>query len=406
MVGLSIFAGGSIAFGAFNPTGGGTYYLQASINSSQTTITLSSFTEPSSGIPYTMSYLNSVIEYGTINPNSPTSEFISFSGITQNANGTAILTGVTRGLGRSYPYIASTTLAHSVPGQTQFILSAPPEFYNQYYVLQNTATSSGTLIFGSTTQPRYDGNPTFANPLSLIDKAYADALSITGAPTSTFSGMGVVWLATRAQTAAGTASSTSGAPLVIPNRNASSTYNGSTVFQGLLPALRSTFDIDPNFIATSSGNNYVWGGLHTFNATTTFATTTVASSTITSANFGNASTTSFRIANLASTTNLVVSGTCKGCTVPTQVTSTFTSPSSSYSTASATATCGGTQLVVGGGYTGLPDLVASAVAAETVQRNYPSATNAWTVRMQCSSADCSATGGGATITVYAICVNP
>src|ERR1039458_1359561 len=43
-------------------TGGGTYRLASSISSTQTSIKLSSFTEPVSGTPYTMAYLNSALE--------------------------------------------------------------------------------------------------------------------------------------------------------------------------------------------------------------------------------------------------------------------------------------------------------------------------------------------------------
>jgi hypothetical protein len=52
-----------------------------------------------------MALLNTDIVYGTIAPKTSSSEFISFTGITQNADGTATLTGVTRGLAKKYPFI-------------------------------------------------------------------------------------------------------------------------------------------------------------------------------------------------------------------------------------------------------------------------------------------------------------
>lgn len=266
----------SPVFGAFNPVGGGTYRLQSSIGLSNTSVALSSFKEPISNIPFTMAYMGSSVGYGTLDPQSSRSEFISFTGITQNANGTALLTGVTRGLTRTPAgslCTASTTLTQAHSGQSIFILSDSPCLFAEYYVLRNNATSTGILTFTSTTQPLYDTNPTFSNPLALIDKFYADALSIVGAPTSTEVTMGVSRLATFGQVGTGIASSTSGAPYVIENKFASSTYNGSTVFQGEIPALRSTKDIDPNFIATSTGNNYNWAGMHAFSATTTVSGT-------------------------------------------------------------------------------------------------------------------------------------
>jgi hypothetical protein len=119
-------------YALYNTTGGGTYRLQSTVTSSQSTVALSSFKEPVSNILYTMSYLNSSIEYGTIEPQTNTKEFISFSGITQNADGTATLTGVVRGLGFSYPYTSSSTLQQAHPAQAIFILSNPPQLTNQY----------------------------------------------------------------------------------------------------------------------------------------------------------------------------------------------------------------------------------------------------------------------------------
>lgn len=136
-------------YGAFNPTGGGTYYLSSTISSSQTTIRLSSFTEPTSNIPYTMTYLNSAIEYGTIAPQTSQSEFVSFTGITQNSDGSATLTGVSRGLGRSYPYTASTTLTLPHPGQSRFILSDLPQVFTSYAALTNDQTFSGINTFST-----------------------------------------------------------------------------------------------------------------------------------------------------------------------------------------------------------------------------------------------------------------
>lgn len=132
----------------FNPTGGGTYRLQSSVSSTQSTITLTSFKEPVSNIPYTMSYLNSNIEYATIDPqNNSSKEFVSFTGITQNSDNTATLTGVVRGLGFSYPYTASSTLAQPHSGQSIFILSNPPQLTNKYLNTDNGGTVPGLTVF-------------------------------------------------------------------------------------------------------------------------------------------------------------------------------------------------------------------------------------------------------------------
>jgi len=134
--------------GAYNPTGGGTYRLKTSIGTTNTTISLSSFKEPVSLIPYTMTYLNTTVGYGTLDPvNSARSEFISFTGITQNADGSATLTGVTRGLSRSYPYTASSTMRQAHGGQSIFILSDSPQHFSEYAVKQNNETITGQWTF-------------------------------------------------------------------------------------------------------------------------------------------------------------------------------------------------------------------------------------------------------------------
>jgi hypothetical protein len=137
--------------GAINyVTGGGTYRLRTTAGSSDTSIQLSSFKEPISNTPYTMAYLNAATVYATIDPQTNKSEFISFTGITQNSDGTAVLTGVTRGLSRSYPYTASTTFRLPHAGQSILILSNSPQVYNEIYDYINNATYAGTVDMSTT----------------------------------------------------------------------------------------------------------------------------------------------------------------------------------------------------------------------------------------------------------------
>lgn len=136
------------AFGAFSPVAGGTYRLKTSIGTSDTTIILSAFTEPITGNPLTMTSLASDIGYATLDPQSSTrKEFISFTGITQNGDGSATLTGVSRGLGFQSPFTASSTLRKSHPGQSIFILSDSPQLFNEYAIKRNNETITGQWTF-------------------------------------------------------------------------------------------------------------------------------------------------------------------------------------------------------------------------------------------------------------------
>ena len=73
-----------------------------------------------------------VIGFGTIEPGNGTQEEqISFTGITQNSNGTATLTGVSS-VGFFYPYTATSGLLKTHAGSTLFIISNTAGFYNQF----------------------------------------------------------------------------------------------------------------------------------------------------------------------------------------------------------------------------------------------------------------------------------
>lgn len=237
--------------GSFNPTGGSTYLLQSSISSSQTTITLTSFTEPGSGIPYTMTYLGSNIEYGTLSPSSGNSEFIAFTNIVQNTNGTATLTGVTRGQARTPGTggcVASSTLAHAYPGQTQFVLSNTPCFYSQYAVKQNDETISGLYTF---TQPPIGINP-------------------GGQPNASETVNGVSELATAAESGAGTSVGGTGARLVLPASLATSTPTASC--SAFCVAIATAGKLSQSFLNLTQQFNF--SSLFATNASSTNATTT------------------------------------------------------------------------------------------------------------------------------------
>lgn len=258
-----------LTVGNYNPTGGGTYRLNSSIGSSDTSITLSSFKEPVSNIPYTMSYLNSSIEYATLEPQSSQKEFISFSGITQNSDGTATLTGVIRGLSFSYPFTASTTLQQAHSGQSILILSNPPQLYTQQTILSNqVSTSSVSTIISSTTPWRYDLVPishaqgTYVSTTSeLASVAYVNAVALTSAPNAATGVKGVVQIATAAQAAAGTGSGSTGALLVTPSSIFSSTQSAAT----LVPVTNGSGKLSQSFLDLSQ----VWNFTGAVNASST-----------------------------------------------------------------------------------------------------------------------------------------
>lgn len=250
--------------GSFSPTGGTQYRLFSSIGTANTSLTLSSFREPVSNLKYTMAYLGSDIEYGTLSPQSTNSEFVSFTGITQNADGTATLTGITRGLSRtpgSGGCVASSTLAQPHSGQSIFILSNPPCFYNEYTVARNAQTISGPWTF---TRAPVGVTPT--STLQLATKGYVDGVAIAGAPNAQNAQTGIVRIATGAQAAAGSGGVNPYYVLssAISNNDCSGTDN-------LIPVTSGNV-LNANCI--NQAGNYTWTGQHIFSNLVTFTALT------------------------------------------------------------------------------------------------------------------------------------
>jgi len=208
-------------FSAFNPAGGLTYRLQSSVGTTDTTINLSSF-QNRSELDLTMINLNTDIGYGTISPQTSRSEFVSFTGITQNSNGTAQLTGVKRGISDLFPYTASTTLRNAHAGQSIFILSDSPALFDEYTKRRSEETITGLWIFASTSRPIIDSGDLATSSTQLVTKQYVDTVTNQGAATSTETNGGIVELATLAEVASTTAS-TLAKPLVVQAEHATST---------------------------------------------------------------------------------------------------------------------------------------------------------------------------------------
>ena len=243
----------------FSPVGGTTYYLASSIGSTNTTITLSSFTNRS-GIKFTMSNTNTDIMYATVDPQSSNSEFISFTGISQNANGSATLTGVTRGLSDFYPFTASSTLRQPHSGRAPFVLSDAPQVFNQYAVKQNDETITGD----------WQG-PDPENPQSYATRNYVDSAAFGGIGGASETATGTVQMATAAEAAAGTTNGSVGR-LALGSNLSTSTWTASTA-EGNIIAAGSGGKISPFLIATSTGlfDNATLAGTTTVTATITYS---------------------------------------------------------------------------------------------------------------------------------------
>lgn len=269
--------------GATYSVGGVPYYLYgAGIGSSDTSITLTSFKQPTSGYLLNMSDFGST-GYLTIQPgNVNYQEFVSFTGVTQNSDGTATLTGVTRGLAPVSPYTASSTLQKAHSGGTTAIISNPPQFYERFANKDNDQSITGTWTFASTSAPAYDATYT-ASGNEFVSFTQLNSIAIAGGATSTEGVLGYVALNQASNLADGTASTSSGAPLVIQNKFATTTP-GSLCTGGTWNCIVATVN---GVISTSytwfngllaAANT--WTGSNAFNATTTISASGLSSAPV------------------------------------------------------------------------------------------------------------------------------
>jgi hypothetical protein len=114
-----------------------------------TTITLKSFKQIDGSL-LTMSNFGSK-GFGTIEPNSGIyEEQISFTGVTQNTNGTATLSGVST-VGNVYPYTEVSGLSITHAGGVKFVISNTVGFYNTFTNKFNDEIVSSTWTFATNT---------------------------------------------------------------------------------------------------------------------------------------------------------------------------------------------------------------------------------------------------------------
>lgn len=185
-----------------------------------TTMTLNSF-KGINGVNLTMTDFGTV-GYGTVQPgNSVFEEQISFTGVTQNSNGTATLTGISTVLFIA-PYTETSGFASTHTGGSTFVISNTAGFYNKLTSKADDETITGTWTFPTT-------DPTRAGIGSDVDTAVATAFvtlgqlsrqAISGASNASTTVKGIVELATQAEVDARSTTGGTGALLVpTPERN-------------------------------------------------------------------------------------------------------------------------------------------------------------------------------------------
>lgn len=160
--------------GVATPIAGQTYTLAGSgISSSATSFTLTSFTITQTGQLIQDTDMSDVF-YLTFEPGSRSrQEIASCTTVTQNADGTATISGCQRGLLPITPYTASSTYAFPHSGGTAVIFSNPPQLYNQVGFLENDESITGTWQA-----------PTPTGDNQIATKGYVDGIVTGGTVTN------------------------------------------------------------------------------------------------------------------------------------------------------------------------------------------------------------------------------
>lgn len=167
-----------------------------------TSITLKSMLDID-GNTLSMSGTFGSIGFGTLEPgNGANEEQISFTGLTNNSNGTVTLSGV-KSVAFVSPYTATSGLLKTHAGSTTFVISNTSGFYDRLSAKDDDETITGLWNFPNNSNYPTVGT-TYVAPttdLQIATKKYADDLAIAGAPKASTTTYGIAVLSTNAVSA-------------------------------------------------------------------------------------------------------------------------------------------------------------------------------------------------------------
>lgn len=204
------------------------------------TMILTSFTQID-GTLLTMTDFGA-IGFGTVEPGNGTNEEqICFTGITQNSNGTATLTGVSS-VAFVSPYTQTANFQKNHVGGTTFVVSNTAGFYDKMVSKNDDETITGIYTFTDPNVPRMDVDHTYGAGEEKYFATYklVQDTSYAGTVNATTTAKGNSQLASDAQLQAGTETGSTGASVVAHGNNFTQTPTANKVpvanSSGKLPA--------------------------------------------------------------------------------------------------------------------------------------------------------------------------
>lgn len=218
IVGLILGLSGS-AFAAFRVVETPPYHLYSGESGTATSIRITPYPVDLDGVKLTMTDFGTsptiTVDPGVKSGNSTLEEIESFTGITDNGDNTATLTGLSRDLASKYPYTTTGTGKTHGSGAT-VVFGNNPQIYGRLAAPENTQTWTATQTFTSTTYPGFDVDPgasyyTLGPNTTFVDYAQLVRTALAGTVNATPSINGVVQVATALQAASTTQLCSTGA---------------------------------------------------------------------------------------------------------------------------------------------------------------------------------------------------
>lgn len=262
--------GVSVASASFRVVQTPTYHLYTGESGTATTMRITPFPRDLDNVKLTMTDFGTLPTV-TVDPKlSGIEEIESFTGITDNGDNTATLTGVSRDLQSKYPYTGTGTGRTHGSGAT-VVFGNNPQIYGRLAAPENTQTWTAIQTFS--VSPIV---PTPTTATQAANKSYVDGVVAAGCANGSETVNGCVQLATGIQAASSTSAGSTGGRLALPASLATSSNDvvglHVVVTQNSGKINWNMIDLGTSFTAT--GFVQITGGLFATTASTTNATST------------------------------------------------------------------------------------------------------------------------------------
>lgn len=255
--------------------------LYAGIGSLSTSMIVTPYPKDLNGTKLAISDLGSYPTV-TVDPGvNGIEEIISFTGITDNGNNTATLTGLLRNLYSKYPY-TTTGIGRTHGATAVVVFGNNPQIYGRLAAKENNETISGLWTYSSTSVPKVDMNPSNATwsglaSSTLVTLGKLTDTALASAVAGNISTVGYFQQSRHSQASSSDATGSTGANLVVGSNLVSAIPSGTSTIPMAQPdgkLLQGWFDLSKIWSFT--------GGLlttasSTFTATTTFTGNTLGS---------------------------------------------------------------------------------------------------------------------------------